>query len=132
MHLTAEKWNETVPVGTEIRYFPIKGRDEFRVTKTRSEAWTLGSGDAVVLIEGQAGGVSIDHCVVGDGEWPFATEASLVKPRRKKACYLCSEGVARHGRSHGFHLAGVGMVDTTCPISKSRYEALVSKLQGVA
>jgi hypothetical protein len=50
-----------VPVGTPVRYYPIAGDSDFRETKTRSVAWDLGSGETVVKIEGQAGGVSVAH-----------------------------------------------------------------------
>lgn len=62
--MTAEEWNRTHPVGTPVRYFPVKGSLKHTDTKTRSLAWTLDSGHAVVMIEGRAGGVSLDHLVV--------------------------------------------------------------------
>jgi hypothetical protein len=42
-----------------VRYFPIRGLREYRDSATRSEAWTLGHGEPVVLIEGQTGGVAL-------------------------------------------------------------------------
>jgi hypothetical protein len=63
--MTAEEWNKKYPVGTKIRYYPIKGIPEYdhqyRESKTRSIAWTLGSGHPIVKIEGLAGGVHLDH-----------------------------------------------------------------------
>ena len=61
--MTVTQWNDRYPIGTPVRYFPIKGQPECRHTKTRSEAWALGHGAIVVKVEGQAGGVSIDHLV---------------------------------------------------------------------
>lgn len=60
--MTAAKWNETHPVGTPVTYFPVRGRfDNGRETKTRSEAWELGGGHPVVMVEGVSGGVSLEH-----------------------------------------------------------------------
>lgn len=61
--MTAEQWNEQVPVGTPVHYYPVAGAPP-RPTRTRSEAWMLDSGHVLVAIEGQAGGVSIEHLVV--------------------------------------------------------------------
>lgn len=65
--MTSEQWNEKVPVGTKVRYWPIKGDKAYRDSVTRSEAWDLGHGQPVVKIEGQAGGVALNHlCVLPD------------------------------------------------------------------
>jgi hypothetical protein len=62
--MTETAWNAAYPVGTAVRYWPIwppvDGLPPVD-TKTRSEAWTLGSGDVVVLIEGKSGGVHLSH-----------------------------------------------------------------------
>jgi hypothetical protein len=58
---TVQQWNALVPIGTEVRYYPLAMESEHSVTKTRSEAWILGHGAAVVLVEGKSGGVAIDH-----------------------------------------------------------------------
>lgn len=63
--MTAEEWNKKYPIGTKVRYYPIKGIPEYdnkyRDSVTRSEAWTLGHGTAIVKIVGTAGGVDLDH-----------------------------------------------------------------------
>jgi len=61
---TAADWNRRFPVGTPVRYFPARNRFDHLETQTRSDAWTLGGGDAVVLVEGRSGGVSLDHLIV--------------------------------------------------------------------
>ena len=58
---TAEEFNLLYPVGSTLKYLPYKNSDEFRVVKTRSEAWLLGCKIAVVAVEGISGGVSIEH-----------------------------------------------------------------------
>ena len=61
---TAESWNAAYPVGTPVRYFPIYPPIESVPpieTTTRSEAWTLGDGSVVVLVEGKSGGVCLNH-----------------------------------------------------------------------
>jgi hypothetical protein len=57
-----DQWNEEHPVGTTVRYWPVRGDDECDVTATRSEAWLLGGHTPVVMIDGRAGGVALDHC----------------------------------------------------------------------
>lgn len=59
--MSAAQFNAENPIGTRVRYFPIKGVAESIDTKTRSEAWELGHGEPVVKIEGRAGGVCISH-----------------------------------------------------------------------
>lgn len=59
--MTAEMFNDMYATGSKFRYYPIRGDDEFVETATRSVAWTLGHGDAVVLVEGKTGGVLIEH-----------------------------------------------------------------------
>jgi hypothetical protein len=70
---TEESWNALHPTGTPVRYWPVYPPVDGvppQNTKTRSEAWTLGDGSAVVLVEGRAGGVWLAHLeVLGrDGE----------------------------------------------------------------
>lgn len=57
--ISAAEFNARHPVGTEVRYYPIRGEADHRVTKTRSEAWELGHGAAVVLVDGLTGGVLV-------------------------------------------------------------------------
>lgn len=66
---TADSWNARVPIGTAVRYFPVRGLFEHIETRTRSVAWELGHGDVVVSVDGKAGGVLLDHLVlIEDGE----------------------------------------------------------------
>lgn len=62
--MTAEQWNAAHPVGTPVRYWPIWPPIESVPavdTRTRSEAWALGDGTAVVMVEGRSGGVALSH-----------------------------------------------------------------------
>lgn len=64
---TAESWNATYSIGTTIRYWPVYPPIESILpvdTVTRSEAWTLGDGSVVVLIEGKSGGIHLSHIEV--------------------------------------------------------------------
>ncbi|MGW4406554.1 hypothetical protein ACWEJ6_21170 [Nonomuraea sp. NPDC004702] len=54
-------WNTRRPVGTPVRYWPIKGEDDSLTTRTRSQAWMLGGHTPVVMVEGVAGGVALGH-----------------------------------------------------------------------
>ena len=44
MNETVESFNEKYPIGTPVRYWPVKGFDDHLDTVTRSEAWALGHG----------------------------------------------------------------------------------------
>lgn len=57
--MSAEMFNASYHIGTPVKYFPIIGDWKSIETRTTSEAWTLGHGEAVVKVEGQAGGVSL-------------------------------------------------------------------------
>lgn len=57
--MNADKFNEEIPSGSDVIYTDDFGKEH--ATKTRSESWELGSGDAVVMIEGKSGGYSVDR-----------------------------------------------------------------------
>jgi hypothetical protein len=59
--LELAQWAQRHPVGTRVRYWPVRGYEEFRDSTVRSEPWRLGHGMPIVKIEGTAGGVAIDH-----------------------------------------------------------------------
>lgn len=62
--MTAPQWNVAYPVGTAVRYWPIYPPREWAPpidTTTRSEAWALGDGTVVVMVEGQVGGVALSN-----------------------------------------------------------------------
>jgi len=65
---TAEAWNARYPVGTAVVAYPgvlpehpAYDPAERVVTVTRSRAWTLGHGTAVVLVDGLVGGIALTH-----------------------------------------------------------------------
>lgn len=62
------KFAARAPVGTPCVYYPIKpfDRSEAVQTRIRSEPWILGHGAVVVMIEGRAGGVSVEHIKFGE------------------------------------------------------------------
>lgn len=62
--ITAAEWNERHRIGTRVRFTPVRGQPKTEDSRTRSEAWDLGGGDAVVSIEGRTGGVALHHLEV--------------------------------------------------------------------
>lgn len=58
---TAEEWNIKHPIGTVVNAWPGTRDGAGLRTKTRSLAWTLGSGDPVVAVEGYPGGIALTH-----------------------------------------------------------------------
>ena len=72
--MTADEFNALYPVGTLVVAYPGV-RPEHPVfnldrdaltTRTRTPAWTLGHGAAVVSVEGYAGGIDLEHIDVTD------------------------------------------------------------------
>jgi hypothetical protein len=62
--MTSEEWNKKYPVGTKVRYFPIKSNlESFTDSETVSDAWDV-CGTPVVSISGGRGGMSLDHITV--------------------------------------------------------------------
>jgi hypothetical protein len=59
--MTAEDASNMFPIGTEVKYFPIFGENEFKETKIRSQAWALGHGELVIKVEDISGGVAVSH-----------------------------------------------------------------------
>lgn len=61
-----EHFNEHVPVGTPVLYWPGAPEGQGRKSVTRSKAWVLSSGAAVVMVEGYAGGIALGHVMPYD------------------------------------------------------------------
>jgi len=62
--ISAWKFNQTYPIGTEIRYYPVTGQPKFEVGKTTTEAWELGHGEPVVTTDIMGGGLSLANIEV--------------------------------------------------------------------
>lgn len=61
---TTEPKYEDLPVGTAVLAFPGSRNGRALCTTTRSEPWTLPSGERVVMVEGYAGGIALNHIEV--------------------------------------------------------------------
>lgn len=59
--VNADTFNKKFPVGTMVKYYPIKGKKNYIISKTRTPAWELGCNTPVVSIEGASGGVALSH-----------------------------------------------------------------------
>lgn len=57
----ADRWNALHPVGTPVHAWPARRDTEPMATHTRTAAWTLGHGTAVVSVDGYPGGISLSH-----------------------------------------------------------------------
>lgn len=56
-------WNDVVPIGSPVHYWPgILGGDGAK-SVTRSQAWLLGGHTPVVLVEGYSGGIALTHVI---------------------------------------------------------------------
>lgn len=67
-------WNNTYPAGTPVTYTDDAGQSVY--TKTRSEAWRLGDGTAVILLEGRTGSVAFERvaaCANGEALGRYRT-----------------------------------------------------------
>lgn len=61
------QFNEKYPVGTLVRYFPVKGEPEFREGHTTTTARVLSGHTSVVWLDSESGCVCLDHCVPAGG-----------------------------------------------------------------
>lgn len=63
----ADRWNRRYPVGTAVAAYPQTREDEPLLTRTRTPAWRLGTGDSLVSVDGYAGGIALTHVDPRDG-----------------------------------------------------------------
>lgn len=64
-NLSIKQFNRLYPVGTEVKYYPIRSNPKkFVLTKTTTLAWELGSGAKVVGLEYGAGGYFFNNIEV--------------------------------------------------------------------
>ncbi|WP_155404029.1 hypothetical protein [Citrobacter amalonaticus] len=62
--MSAAQFNAAFPLGSSFTYHSVKGKpDAAHFTMTRSEAWELGHGATVVMVNGISGGVDITHLI---------------------------------------------------------------------
>lgn len=54
------QWNEHVPIGTPVLFWPGAREGQGRETRTRTKAWNM-SGQPVVMVHGYAGGIALTH-----------------------------------------------------------------------
>ncbi len=73
--MTAQEWNTIVPVGAHVMAYPgVRPEDPLAAdlcrrvkSVTRTPAWELGHGEAVVSVVGYAGGIGLAHVDVVEG-----------------------------------------------------------------
>lgn len=63
-----EQFNELVPVGSPVLYWPGVRSGEGRKSVTRSAAWILGGQTPVVMVEGYSGGIALTHVMAHPAE----------------------------------------------------------------
>lgn len=81
--MNADEWNALHPVGTRVAAFPITRDEEPLITRTRTAAWEVGHGAAVVSVEGYAGGIALNHVdVIEQGRDTAARESAAVPDPR--------------------------------------------------
>lgn len=61
MQAAVDWWNRDNPVGTPVDFWPGFREGPGRRTVTRSVAWVMPSGSAVVMVEGYAGAIALTH-----------------------------------------------------------------------
>ena len=59
--MDANEFNHLHPIGTPVRFWPGLHTGPGRMAATRSEAWTLPSGHAVVAVTDYPGGIALTH-----------------------------------------------------------------------
>lgn len=104
--MSADDWNARYPVGTPVTAYPgfrpeIGGADVPTLhTTTRSRAWNLGA-EPVVMVDGYAGGISLNHIDPRDEPAPDpattrpAWRCTATNPDTSQPCWLPD---GHHGR----------------------------------
>jgi hypothetical protein len=72
-----DAFNKQNPQGTPVLFWPGVRLAEPLKSRTRGEAWALPSGEAVVRVEGRAGGIALTHIEV----IPSHTESEVSRER---------------------------------------------------
>ena len=60
----AAAFNKAHPPGTPVHFWPGIRLADPLTSRTRGEAWALPSGQAVVRVDGRAGGIALSHVEV--------------------------------------------------------------------
>lgn len=83
---TAAEWNQRYPIGTRVNAYPGSRDGRVLATMTRSTAWTLPGGQAVVLVEGHAGGIALTHVDPADEPmlWSIASHMTATLPNGRR------------------------------------------------
>lgn len=55
-----DHWNRHHAVGIMVRFYPVIGLPDYRLRKTRSEAYMLSGHTAVIFLDGESGCVALD------------------------------------------------------------------------
>lgn len=95
--LTATDFNTRYPIGTPVAAYPLTRPEDNQpefferlITRTRSEAWTLGHGTPVVKVDGYTGGIDLAHVdpfpALGGGE-----EAAAARNTPRNPNPLCQD-----------------------------------------
>ncbi|MGW4663216.1 hypothetical protein [Streptosporangium sandarakinum] len=93
--MTADDWNAAHPIGTPVLAWPGTREFEPLKTHTRTPAWTLGHGAAVVSVEGYAGGIALTHIEPVPGLCRAVSEHGDVCVNPENHTGLCRSGVGR-------------------------------------
>lgn len=60
--MKAQEWNDRYPVGQSV--YVTEDDGSLSVSQTRSKAWELGSGQAVISVDNRTGSYSLDRIKV--------------------------------------------------------------------
>lgn len=86
-------FNQANPSGSPVLAWPGAREGEPLRTRTRDSAWPLPSGEPVVRVVGQAGGISLDHIEPDPSRQPAVPEVVFEMP----PCPLCGDDLEGDG-----------------------------------
>jgi len=58
--MNIEQIKKEFPIGKSVKFYPIKGVNNFREVEIRSEPWVV-CGEVVIKVTGVSGCVSVEH-----------------------------------------------------------------------
>lgn len=98
-YVAAQEFNNRVPVGTAVKAYPGTRDDAPLLTRTRTSAWPLPSGTAVVSVRGYAGGIALDHIDVDESKRPVPPSLEFSCP----PCPMCDKETDSDGDGFTCH-----------------------------
>jgi len=83
--MNIEEARKKFPEGSVVKYYPVAGDRHHLIATVRSEPWSLGSGNIVLMISGKSGGISVNHLEPHEAPGTRASDGRTDDPHKVPA-----------------------------------------------